>query len=88
MVGMSGKEVGVNMDDLVTNLVVGLVMLLFGGFIADFPHRFLHPFKGKAVHHSKGPMMFMRVCGGIVCLGGIRFVAASVWVIMKHTSQQ
>ncbi len=76
------------MDELLTNLVVGSVMLLFGGFIAFLPHRFLHPFKGKAVHHPKSAMVFMRVCGGIVCLGGIRFVTLSLWALLRHTSQR
>ena len=76
------------MEDILTNLAIGLVGLFFGGFLAVFPHRFLHPFKGKAVHHSTGTMTFMRVCGAIVCLGGIRFVSVSVWALLKHTSQQ
>ena len=74
------------MDELLTNLVVGSVMLLFGGVIAFVPHRFLHPFRGKGVHHPKSAMVFMRVCGGIVCLGGVRFVTSSLWPLLWHTN--
>ena len=81
------------MDDLLTNpsgaLVLGLVVLVFGGFLAVYPHRFLHPIKGKAAaNHSENAMTFMRVAGGIVALGGLRVVAASVWVLMGHPPQQ
>jgi len=68
-------------NEIFTNLVVGPIMLLFGGFIAIWPHRFLHPFKGKAVHHAKTAMTFMRICGGIVCVGGIQFVVRSLWTL-------
>jgi len=56
-------------------------MACFGGLIAVLPHRFLHPFKGKAVHHSKSAMTFMRIGGSIVCIGGIRFVSIGLWAI-------
>lgn len=81
------------MDDLLTNppaaLSLGVVVLLFGGFLAIYPHRFLHPFKGKlASAHSEGAMTFMRIAGGIVALGGARVILASVWVLMGHPPQQ
>jgi len=61
-------------------------MLLFGGIIAISPHRFLHPFKGKTVHHAKGAMTFMRVCGSIVGFGGAKFILKSLWVLW-HTGR-
>jgi hypothetical protein len=70
-------------DEMLTNLAAGSVMLLLGGFIAISPHRFLHPFKGKSVHHAKGAMTFMRVCGTIVCIGGIRFTLSGLWAIFN-----
>jgi hypothetical protein len=68
-------------DEVLTNLIVGFVMLLVGGFIAITPHRFLHPVKGKTVPHAKAAMAFMRICGALVCIGGIRFVLTSAWTI-------
>jgi hypothetical protein len=68
-------------DEVLTNLVNGSIMVCFGGFIAVLPHRFLHPFKGKAVPHSRAAMTFMRIGGSIVCLGGFRFVSISLWAI-------
>lgn len=76
------------MDELLTNLVIGSVVLLFGGFIALLPHRYLHPFRGKAVHHPRFVMVFMRVCGSIVCLGGVRFVTSSLWALLRHTNER
>ena len=70
-------------DEVLTNLVCGSIGLFLGGFIAVFPHRFLHPFKGKAVHHSRAGMTFMRIAGSIVCIGGIRLVSSSLWAIWQ-----
>jgi len=70
-------------DEVLTNLAVGLTMVFFGGFLAILPHRFLHPFNGKAAHLSKAGSMFLRIGGFVVCSGGIRFVLISLWAIWK-----
>ena len=58
--------------------------LLFGGFLAFLPHRFMHPFKGKAAPHSEWLVMIMRVAGVAVGFGGLRLIFASAWILIGH----
>jgi ABC-type xylose transport system permease subunit len=68
-------------DEVLTDLTVGSIMALGGGFIAIFPHRFLHPYKGKTVYQSGTATTFMRICGGIVCFGGVQFISRGLWTL-------
>ena len=74
------------MTDALTNLVVGSVMVLFFGFIVAFPHRFLHPFRGKTVHHDPFGIIIFRTCACIPCIGGIRFLAIGLYQLLKHAT--
>jgi hypothetical protein len=74
------------MEDALTNVVVASTVLLFFGFIVAFPHRFLHPFRGKAVHHDPFGMILFRTGACIPCIGGIRFLAIGLYQLLKHAT--
>jgi hypothetical protein len=67
------------------SLTVGVIAIVFGLLIALNPYRFLHPFKGKSVHHPRRAMIFMRIAGGWVAIGGFWQVSKGIWLLFTHT---
>jgi uncharacterized membrane-anchored protein len=65
-------------------LTMGLITCCFGGFIALNPYRFFHPFKGRAANHPEWIMVFMRVCGGVVGLGGVWIALTAAWYLLTR----